>query len=82
MNTCEKCQRNNHKLQKAFEVLHPIPVQPKVWHQVGMGIIGPTPETPRVTNSLLPSLIISLNGLRLRHFLTRLLWVLQNSFTL
>ena len=44
--TREKCQQNNHELQKASGV-QPIPVQPKVWHQVGMDIIGPMPETPK-----------------------------------
>lgn len=43
---CERCQRNNHKLQKASGVLHPIPVAPKIWNQVGMDLIGPLPETP------------------------------------
>ena len=47
INTCEKCQRNNFKLQKASGVLHPIPVKPKVWYQVGMDLIGPMPVTPR-----------------------------------
>ena len=43
----DKCQRNNKKLQKAAGGLHPIPVEPKLWHQVGMDLIGPMPETPR-----------------------------------
>ena len=37
----------NYKLQKASDVLHPIPVKPKMWCQVGMDLIGPMPETPR-----------------------------------
>ena len=45
--SCEKCQRNNHKLQKASGSLHPIPVPPKIWSQVGMDLIGPMPETPQ-----------------------------------
>ena len=45
--TCQKCQRGNSKLQKAASTLHPIPVKPKVWHRVGMDLIGPMPETPR-----------------------------------
>lgn len=45
--SCEKCQRNNHKLQKTSGTLHPIPVKAKVWSQVGMDLIGPMPETPR-----------------------------------
>ena len=43
----DRCQRKNKKLQKAAGGLHPIPVQPKLWHQVGMDLIGPMPETPR-----------------------------------
>lgn len=38
---------NNKKLQKSAGVLHPIAVQPKIWCQVGMDLIGPMPETPR-----------------------------------
>ena len=41
-----KCQRNNHKLQKASGVLHPISVKTKIWSQVGMDLIGSTSETP------------------------------------
>ena len=26
-------------------VLHPIPIKPKIWSQVGMDLIGPLPET-------------------------------------
>ena len=45
--SCDRCQRNNKKLQKAAGGLHPIPVQPKLCHEVGMDLIGPMPETPR-----------------------------------
>lgn len=45
--SCGKCQRNNNKLKKSAGSLHPIPVQPKFWHQVGMDLIGPLPLTPR-----------------------------------
>ena len=45
--SCERCQRNKKKLQKQAGVLHPIVVEPKVWHQVGMDLIGPLQETPR-----------------------------------
>ena len=45
--SCEKCQRNIHRLKKSAGSLHPIPVQPKFWHQVGMDVIGPLPLTPR-----------------------------------
>ena len=47
VSSCERCQKNNHKLQKASGVLHPIPVTPKIWSQIGMDLIGPMPETPR-----------------------------------
>ena len=45
--SCDQCQRNNKKLQKASGVLHPVPVTSKIWHQVGMDLIGPLTETPR-----------------------------------
>ena len=45
--SCDKCQHNNKKLQKAAGGFHPIPVEPKLWHQVGMDLMGPMPETPR-----------------------------------
>ena len=36
---CETCQRTNDaKLQKQSAPLHPIPVKPKVWNQVGIVI--------------------------------------------
>ena len=47
MESCERCQRNKKKLQKQAGVLHPIVVEPKIWHQVGMDLIGPLQETPR-----------------------------------
>ena len=36
---------NNKKLQKSGGTLHPIPVHPKIFHQVGMDLIGPLPVT-------------------------------------
>ena len=45
--SCERCQRNNKKLQKQAGILHPIVVEPKLWHQVGMDLIGPLRETAR-----------------------------------
>ena len=45
--SCDQCQRNNKKLQKASGVLHPVPVTSKIWHQVGMDLIDPLTETPR-----------------------------------
>lgn len=47
IDSCEKCQRNNKKLQKSAGTLHPIAVQPKFWQQVGMDLVGPLSETPR-----------------------------------
>lgn len=45
--SCDTCQRNNHKLQKASGSLRPIPVPTRLWAQVGMDLIGPMPSTPR-----------------------------------
>ena len=45
--SCDVCQRNNHKLQKASGSLQPIPVPSKIWCQVGMDLIGPMPTTTR-----------------------------------
>ena len=42
-----KMSNEQEEAQKSSEVLHPIVVQPKVWCQVGMDLIGPMPETPR-----------------------------------
>ena len=33
--------------KKSAGGLHPIVIQPKIWYQVGMDLIGPMPETPR-----------------------------------
>ena len=43
--SCDACQRNNHKLQKTSESLHPIPIKAQVWSQLGMDLIGPLRET-------------------------------------
>ena len=43
---CEKCQRTNRLLQKPRAELHPIPVI-KVWHRVGIDLVGPLLETKR-----------------------------------
>ena len=45
MRTCDQCQRNNAKLHKHHEPLHPIKVKGEAWHQVGMDLIGPLQET-------------------------------------
>lgn len=42
-----KCQQHNKKMVKQTGCLHPIPVESKLWHQVGMDLIGPLPTTPR-----------------------------------
>ena len=47
MESCDRCQRGNKKLKKAVGELNPIPVKPNIFHQVGMDLIGPLPETPR-----------------------------------
>lgn len=41
---CDRCQRTNPQLQKSRAELHPIPVT-KVWHRVGIDLVGPLPET-------------------------------------
>ncbi len=33
------------KLKKATGSLHPIPVKPKIFHQLGMDLIGPLPQS-------------------------------------
>ena len=43
--SCDHCQRGNKKLKKAVGGLHPIPVKPKIFHQLGVDLIGPLPET-------------------------------------
>ena len=40
---CDKCQRTNQVLHKPLAQLHPISVT-KVWHRVGIDLIGPLPE--------------------------------------
>ena len=47
VSSCDRCQRNNKKFHASAGVLHPIPVNIKaqIWHQVGMDLIGPLPET-------------------------------------
>ena len=42
--SCGKCQKNNKKMKKPSGPLHPIPVQPQLWHQIGMDLIGPLTE--------------------------------------
>ena len=43
---CEECQRTNHIHQKPRSELHPIPMT-KVWHRVGIDLVGPLPETKK-----------------------------------
>ena len=45
--SCDRCQHNSKKLVKAAGCLNPIAVQPKIWQQVGMDLIGPLTETAR-----------------------------------
>ena len=44
---CPQCQKNNTNFIKTNAKLHPIPVQPKVWCQVGIDLIGPLPTTSK-----------------------------------
>ena len=53
MKTCDKCQRNNGKLQKQHAPLHPVPVKEEAWWQVGMDLVGPLPETPKYIMTLM-----------------------------
>ena len=43
----------NRKFDKFSAELHPIPVKDKVWHTIGVDMIGPLPETPRGNKYLL-----------------------------
>ena len=45
VSSCDRCQRNNKKFDASAGVLHPITVKAQIWHQVGMDLIGPLPET-------------------------------------
>lgn len=47
VNSCDKCQRTNAKLQKQAGQLHPIKVQPQVWKRVGIDLIGPLSTTKK-----------------------------------
>jgi hypothetical protein len=42
---CDRCQRAKPKLHKSEGSLHPVPVQSKVWHQLGIDFIGPLSTT-------------------------------------
>ena len=53
------CQRTNWVLQKPRAELHPIPVT-KVWHRVGIDLVGPLSETRRWRKWWMPSLSSSL----------------------
>ena len=41
---CDKCQCTNCVLKRPRAELHPIPIV-KVWHRVGIDLVGPLPET-------------------------------------
>src|SRR5262249_52291649 len=45
--SCDACQRNNPRLGRVVEPLHPMPVTDQVWHTVGIDLVGPLPETAR-----------------------------------
>ncbi len=46
MESCDRCQRHN-KLNKSVGTLHPIPVESRLFYQMGIDLIGPLPQTPR-----------------------------------
>ena len=41
------CQRTSKKFEKPSAQLHPIKVKDTVWHQIGIDLVGPLPETSR-----------------------------------
>lgn len=41
VNTCDRCQRTNARLQKQPAKLNPIAVKPQVWQRIGIDLIGP-----------------------------------------
>ena len=79
--SCERCQCNNKKLQKQAGFLHPIVVEPKIWHQVDMDLIGPLQETPR-GNKYIVTLTDYFSKWAERQLCqTNVPWVWQNSFS-
>lgn len=45
--TCTKCQKTNPPINKSAPPLHSIPIEPEVWKQVGIDLIGPLPVTAK-----------------------------------
>ena len=45
--SCGKCQWNNPKVRKGEQPLHPIPVKPREWYQVGIDLIGPLQQSKK-----------------------------------
>ena len=43
----DSCQRQSNKVTPKMPSLHPEAVPLGCWHQVGMGLVGPLPETER-----------------------------------
>ena len=54
VSSCDRCQRHNKKLDALAGVLHSIPVKAQIWHQVGMDLIGPLPETSLGNKYIIP----------------------------
>ena len=48
VSSCDKCQRTNQKMKKEHATIHPVAVKEEAWFQVGMDLVGPLPETPRI----------------------------------
>ena len=61
MESCDRCQCGNKKLKKAVGGLHPIPVKPSLFWQLGMDMIGPLPETPRGNKYVVARFIYSVS---------------------
>lgn len=51
--TCDKCQQVNKKLEKPAATVHPITVD-SPWHRIGIDLVGPLPRRMKTS---LPALI-------------------------
>ena len=72
---CDRCQRTNPQLQKSRAELHPIPVT-KVWHRVGIDLVGLCLRQGQATNTSSPYQTTSQSGLRPHHCRQKVLKVL------
>ena len=63
--TCHVCQKVNSTLTKQPSALRPIPVEPAVWHQVGLDIVGPFTKTTQ--GNMWVEQVIAVNSIDVRH---------------